>query len=110
MIAWLFLLGAIVFEVVGTMSLRASIDSSGWAVLAVAAYVSTFVLLGLALRAGMAIGAAYAIWGALGVTLTAALGVVLFAEQLSPAAIGGIGLIIVGVVLVETGSHRVAAS
>lgn len=104
--AWLLLTGAIVGEVTGTMALRATVDSSAWMPLVPVAYIVAFVLLGLALRTGMPIGVAYGIWGAVGVSLTAVLGALFFDEFLSPVAIAGIVLIIVGVVLVETGSRR----
>lgn len=102
---WLLLGAAIVAEVVGTMSLRGAVDSAAWLPLIPVAYLTAFVLLGMVLRAGVPIGVAYGIWGAAGVSLTALLGAVLFDEVLSGAAIAGIGLIIVGVVLVETGSR-----
>lgn len=103
---WLLLSGAIIAEVTGTMSLRAAVDSVAWMPLVPVAYIVCFALLGLVLRTGMPIGVAYGIWGAAGVSLTAVLGAVLFNEVLSLPAIAGIGLIIVGVVLVETGSRR----
>lgn len=92
-------------EVIGTMSLRAGVDRPAWYALTAVAYVVAFVLLGLTLRTGVAIGVAYGIWGALGVTLTAVFGTLIFGEHLGAVAIAGIGLIIVGVVLVESGSH-----
>jgi len=49
------------------------------------------------------IGVAYGIWAATGVALTAVLGRVLFREPLTRLMLGGIGLIIVGVLLVELG-------
>ena len=98
--------GAIAAEVVGTMSLRAVVDRPGWVPVVVVAYLAAFVLLGLALRSGIPVGTAYGIWGACGVALTAVLGALLFAEALGPVTIAGIALIIAGVVLVETGSHR----
>src|SRR5699024_9425384 len=104
---WLMLFGAICAEVTGTMALRATVDSAAWLPLVPAAYLVCFLLLALVLRTGMPIGVAYGIWGAAGVSLTAVLGAVLFDEFLSGAAIAGIGLIIVGVVLVETGSRTV---
>lgn len=105
---WLLLCGAILAEVTGTMSLRAAVDDSVWLAVVPVAYLITFVLLGLVLRTGMPIGVAYGIWGAAGVSLTAVLGALLFDEVLSGVAIVGIGLIIVGVVLVETGSRAPA--
>ena len=92
------------------MALRATVDSVAWMPLVPVAYLITFVLLGLVLRAGMPIGVAYGIWGAAGVSLTAVLGAILFDELLGASAIIGIGLIIVGVVLVETGSRHPAGT
>lgn len=106
MTKWLLLAGAIVAEVTGTMALRATVDHAAWIPLVVAGYLTAFVLLGLTLRTGVPIGVAYGIWGAAGVALTAVLGALIFGELLSIAAIAGIGLIIAGVVLVETGAHR----
>ncbi len=49
-------------------------------------------------------GVAYGIWGAGGVALTAVLSWAVFGEALTPVMMVGIGLVIVGVLLVETGS------
>lgn len=103
---WGLLVAAIAAEVIGTMSLRAGIDHPAWLTLVVVAYITAFVLLGLTLQAGMTIGVAYSVWGASGVALTALLGAVLFDELLSLTSIFGIGLIIVGVVLIESGSRH----
>lgn len=103
---WALLSGAIVAEVVGTLSLRAMVDQPAWAALTVAAYVIAFSLLGLALRTGMPIGVAYGIWGALGVALVALLGALVFGEALSMQAVIGIVVIIAGVLIVETGSRH----
>ncbi|GAA1481627.1 multidrug efflux SMR transporter [Gordonia sinesedis] len=108
MITWALLGAAVVSEVVGTMSLRAAVDHPAWFALTAVAYVTAFALLGLTLRRGVAVGVAYGIWGAVGVTLTAVFGAIIFGETLGTLAIIGIGLIIVGVVLVESGSHPAA--
>lgn len=100
---WLLLAGAIVAEVAATMLLRASIEHPAWTVGVVVGYVVAFLLLGATLRVGMKIGVAYGIWGAVGVALTAVLGAVLFDEMLSAQAVVGIGVIVIGVLVVETG-------
>lgn len=97
----MFLLLAIVSEVFATSSLRAGVDDPLWNIAATAGYIAAFVLLGLALRSGMAVGSAYAIWGALGVVLTSFIGIFVFAEDLSVLNWVGIGAIVLGVVLVE---------
>lgn len=108
---WALLLGAIVTEVSATLSLRASQDHRGFLVLVVAGYLASFALLTLVLRAGMPVGVAYGIWGALGTASTAVLAAVLFGDPLTWAIAAGIGLIIAGVLLVELGSrtHHPAA-
>lgn len=107
---WLLLAGAILMEVTATLSLRAAIDRPGWLAVTVVGYASAFALLGLALRAGMSVAAAYGIWGACGVALVALLGMGIFDEELSATALLGITVIIAGVVLVETGHPREPAS
>ena len=72
---WIFLAGAILSEVVATMSLRASDGGrvKKWFIGVTAGYLVAFVALSLALADGMALGVAYGIWGASGVALTAIL-------------------------------------
>lgn len=103
---WLYLAGAIVFELVGTMSLRASVGEGAWFALTAFGYVTAFYLLFLALQAGMSIAVAYGLWGALGVALTAVLGTAIFQEPLSSAKILGIVVITAGVLLVEFGARQ----
>lgn len=102
---WLLLLGAIVTEVIGTLSLRASQDDRWWLVPVVIGYLASFTLLTLVLRAGMPVGVAYGIWGALGTAITAVVAAMLFGDPFTGPIVLGIGLIIAGVLLVEFGSH-----
>ena len=106
---WALLAGAIFTEVAATLSLRASVDHSAWFVVVVTGYVVSFVMLTLVLRAGMPVGVAYGIWGALGTAVTAVLAAVLFGDPFTWPIVAGIGLIIAGVLLVEFGSHRAEA-
>ncbi len=72
--AWLFLAGAIGFEVAATLSLRmATHGRKLWFVAVIAGYIVAFTMLALALDAGMALGVGYGIWAACGVALTAIL-------------------------------------
>ncbi|WP_066039728.1 DMT family transporter [Herbiconiux solani] len=100
---WLLLAGAIALEVMATLSLRAAIDAPWWAVLAVVGYGGAFVALSMLLRMGTPIGVVYGIWAAAGVALTAVLGSIVFGEPFTFLIGLGIGIVIVGVVLVETG-------
>jgi small multidrug resistance pump len=103
---WLLLGAAIVVEVAATLSLRASQDHSAWLIAVVAGYTSAFILLTLVLRAGLSIGVAYGIWGALGTAGTAILAAAIFGDPFTMPIVAGIGLIIAGVLCVELGSRH----
>jgi len=105
--AWPPLLIAIGLEVTATLSLRAAEGFTHplWLIPVVIGYTASLWLLSIVLDRGMAVGVAYGIWSALGVVLTAVMGTVLFGEFLGPVQIIGIGTIVVGVLLVELGSH-----
>ncbi len=103
--AYLFLAGAVVSEVAGTLSLRVAVGGRRrFYAAVVASYLLAFTLLALTLDAGLGLGVAYGIWAAAGVALTAIASKVLFAEPLTPVMAAGIALIMVGVLLVELGA------
>lgn len=101
----LLLAGAIVAEVIATLSLRASdgLRSKRWAPAIVVFYVLAFVLLALSLGQGMPVGIAYGVWAACGVALTSVGARVLFKDRLTRRMGVGIGLIAVGVLVIELG-------
>src|SRR6478609_6189443 len=103
---WVLLSAAIATEVTGTLSLRASQDHSAWLVVVVAGYISSFILMAAVLRAGMPVGVAYGIWGAVRTAVTAVAASVIFGEAFTWPLAAGIALIIAGVLLVEFGSHE----
>lgn len=103
--AWLFMIGAVIAEVSGTLSLRmATKGNKTWFLAVGAAYIVAFTLLVQTLAAGMALGVAYGIWAAAGVALTAVLGRILFKEPLTWIMAIGIILIVGGVLLIEIGA------
>ncbi|AZG46197.1 DMT family transporter [Gordonia insulae] len=103
--AWLYLVGAIAFEVAGTLSLRvASGGRKAWYAAVAIGYVVAFTMLILSLDHGMPLGVAYGIWAAAGVALTAILSRLLFAEPLTWLMGFGIVLIVGGVLLIEMGA------
>lgn len=105
MIGWLFLIGAIVFEVGGTLSLRmAATGHRAWYAGVVAGYVVSFTLLAQALANDVPLGVAYGIWAASGVAIMAVMARVLFTEPLTLVMGIGILLIVGGVLLVEVGT------
>ena len=62
---WLFLVGAILSESAGSLSLKAALGHPVWYLLVIAGFLAAFVFLALVLREGMALGVAYGIWGCL---------------------------------------------
>ena len=104
---WVFLGGAILFEVAGTLALRQSdgLRRRVWIAPVVVGYAVAFELLWLTLDAGMAVGVAYGVWAATGVALTAIAGRVLFRDPLTPMMLVGIAAIAGGVVLIELGTQ-----
>lgn len=103
--AWLFLIGAIVFEVAATLSLRmATHGKKLWFAGVAIGYLAAFGFLTLTLNAGMGLGVAYGIWAASGVALTAILSKLLFDEPFTWIMGAGIALVIGGVLLVELGA------
>lgn len=103
--AWVFLIGAILSEVIATLSLRASVGGrKAWYVSVTVGYLLAFVLLSLALGQGLALGVAYGIWAAAGVALTAIASKFAFQEPFTRIMAAGIALIMGGVLLVEIGA------
>lgn len=100
--AWLALAGAILLEVMATLSLRAL--ASGWqplpGVLVIMGYVGAFGMMLLALRR-LNVGAAYAIWSGVGTAAVTVIAALLYRERITLVGVAGIGLIIAGVVLLN---------
>jgi small multidrug resistance pump len=100
---WWALAGAILIEVVATLSLRASdgFRRKAWIAPVVAGYLASFYLLWWSLALGMPVGIAYGIWTACGVALVAVVARFLFAEPLNWVMACGIALIVAGVLTIE---------
>ncbi|WP_345620741.1 DMT family transporter [Streptomyces ziwulingensis] len=106
---WLLLTAAILLEVTATLSLRGALDHPALYVLVALGYVGCFAALAMVLRAGLALGVAYGIWGASGVALTAVLATVIFGDPLTAVMGVGIALVIAGVLCVELGAQAAHA-
>ena len=102
---WAFLCGAIAAEVTGTLAMRASQDHPAWLILVAIGYLTAFFMLARVLRAGMPVGVAYGIWGAVGTALIAGIAAVIFGDPFTTPIVVGIAMIIAGVLMVELGSH-----
>ncbi|MDK8764394.1 SMR family transporter [Corynebacterium sp. MSK218] len=104
--AWFFLTIAILSEVTATLCLKVALAHPAVYVVVVLGYVAAFSSLHQVLRCGMHVGAAYGIWGATGVVLTAGLSALLFGEELTPLMLVGMACIIAGVACVEMGGRE----
>ena len=95
---WLYLIIAILFEVLATSSLKASnsFTELGPSVLVLVGYFSSFYFLSLTLRT-IPLGIAYAVWSGVGVVLITLVGWFFYAQKLDVTAIFGIFLIATGV-------------
>jgi small multidrug resistance pump len=105
-VPWLFLVGAILSEVVATLALKLSDGFSRLvpSIVVVIGYVVAFGMLSQALTRGMAIGVAYGVWAAAGVALVAIAGAAFFGEGMTMVQAGGIVLVIAGVLALELGA------
>lgn len=99
---------AIVAEVIATSALKASEGFTRLvpSLVVVVGYGLAFYFLSLALRT-IPVGIAYAVWSGIGIILITAIGWVLFAQRLDTAALIGIALILVGVLVVNLFSGSV---
>ena len=104
----LILACAILSEVTGSLSMKAALEHPGWYAVVLVGYVSSFVFLDRVLRAGLPLGVAYGIWGAVGVALTATLSAAFFDEVLTRTTLVGIALVVAGVLFIELGHQRAA--
>ncbi|MBN6066611.1 multidrug efflux SMR transporter [Aggregatibacter actinomycetemcomitans] len=103
---WLFLALAIVSEVFASSMLKLSdgfskaLPTVGVAV----GFIVSFYFLSLTLKT-LPLGTAYAIWAGLGLVLTSVVSILFFGQKPDLMGIISIGLILLGVVLLNTVSH-----
>lgn len=105
---YLYLIVAILFEVVATTALKEThgFTRLGPSLVSTAGYALAFYFLSLPLRA-MPVGIVYALWCAAGIVLITAIGWIWFRQALDMPALAGIGLIMAGVVVINLFSRTV---
>ncbi len=103
MSAYWFLLGAVIFEVIGTLLLPAAHNFSKPlpSVTLLASYAASFYLLTFAIKK-IPLAIVYASWAGLGVLLITVLSYFIYKQVLNWQTIVGLVLITAGVVLVNT--------
>jgi small multidrug resistance pump len=102
MLFWLYLLVAILTEVVGTTLMKVSqgLTRIVPTVLMFLLYGVSFVFMALALKK-IEVSTAYAIWSGLGTALIGVIGIAWFRESINLPKMVGLVLIVVGVILLN---------
>lgn len=103
---WLFLSVAIASEVIATTALKSSDGfSKFWpSLLVISGYGIAFYALSMTLKT-IPLGVAYAIWSGLGIVLVSILSLLIYEQKLDLPAIIGIGLIVLGVIVINLFSN-----
>ena len=107
---WIYLLIAIIGEMIATSFLK---ESTGFttlvpSVITVLGYGVTFYFLSLALKQ-IPIGVAYALWAGVGILLVALVGYFRFHQKLDTPAVMGMALIVLGVVIMQAFSKTLSS-
>ncbi|WP_392559677.1 DMT family transporter [Orbus mooreae] len=100
--AYILLFFAIICEVVATSSLKLSNGFSQLvpSIITVIGYAASFYLLSLTLKS-IPVGVAYAIWSGIGIVLVSVIACFFFKQALDVAALVGMGLIMLGVIIIN---------
>lgn len=98
MTSWIFLVGAILFEVAGTTSMKLSAGFTRFlpSVLIFDFYALAFGALTMTLKT-MDVSFVYAVWSGLGTTIVTLIGIFYFRESANIIKVASIGLIVLGV-------------
>jgi small multidrug resistance pump len=105
---YLYLIVAIVLEVIGTSALKMTDGFTRLmpSLISLAGYGLAFFFLSLTLRT-MPVGVVYALWSGTGVVLIALIGFLFFGQRLDLPAVIGMALIVAGVLVVNLFSRTV---
>ena len=100
--AYVYLIAAIIAEVIGTSALKASEEFTRIvpSLIVVLSYGVTFYLLTLVLRT-IPVGVTYAIWSGFGIILVTLVSMVLYKETPDFPSVLGMGLIILGAIIIN---------
>ncbi|WP_291949578.1 multidrug efflux SMR transporter [Campylobacter sp.] len=103
-IAWFFLICAIVFEVIGTSFLK--IDNVIFGYFFMSLFIAfSYYFMGLAIKK-IQIGIAYAVWELLGIVFILLVSFLLFKESLTKFQILGIVLSVIGIIMINMGEVK----
>lgn len=104
---WIFMLLAIITEVIGTLAMKFSIQGAEWVGLGVMylMLIISYTSLAIAIKR-IPLAVAYGAWESLGLVLIAVFSFILFSEPLNATKIWAIIFIITGIILLERGTHE----
>ena len=99
---WIYLLLAICFEVMATLSIKQATlgNTYVWSTIIAILYIISFSFVYYATKS-IEIGTVYAIWAGMGTALIVVLGWLIFKEEMNVYKIAGVISIIFGVVLLK---------
>lgn len=99
---WMFLVLAIISEVIATTSLKSTEGFTKLvpSIIVVVGYTAAFYFVSLTLDT-LPVGIVYAIWSGVGIALIAIISVIVLDQKLDAGAVIGMGLIIAGVVVMR---------
>jgi len=99
---YVILFFAVLAETIGTTALQASqqFTRAVPSVIVVLSYGASFWLMAHALKY-TPVGSVHAIWSGLGIVFIAAIGFVVFGQNLDLAAVLGVGLIVAGIAVIQ---------
>lgn len=107
MFYWILLALAIIAEITGTLSMKwASVSGrhTGF-ILMLAMIALSYIFLAFAVKK-IALGVAYALWEGIGILLITLFSVLLFDESLSLLKIAGLTTLVIGIVLIKSGTQK----
>jgi Membrane transporters of cations and cationic drugs len=107
MFYWMLLSFAIAAEIIGTLSMKwaAVGDGSFGFILMLVMITISYIFLAFAVKK-IALGVAYALWEGIGILFITVFSVLLFNEALSPMKIAGLTTLVVGIVLIKSGTRK----
>ncbi|WET42793.1 multidrug/spermidine efflux SMR transporter subunit MdtJ [Citrobacter enshiensis] len=109
MFYWILLALAIATEITGTLSMKwASVsDGNTGFILMLVMITLSYIFLSFAVKK-IALGVAYALWEGIGILFITLFSVLLFDEALSTMKIAGLATLVLGIVLIKSGTRKPA--
>lgn len=107
MIYWILLGLAIATEIIGTLSMKwSSVNDSNLGYIFMLGMITlSYILLSFSIKR-IALGVAYAMWEGIGILFITLFSVLLFDESVSLLKITGLTTLVVGIVLIKSGTTR----